>query len=98
MMEGKTDFTDKHGRNPRPTKPPTFGRCPDNPCPPPMPPQPNRPNLTVGESWYVKHEGGSTLAEYKIIDVTDHTVLIKDRKRSTGASRYKIADLEGIKS
>ena len=103
ITEGTTKSNVKsyEGHNPRPIMPPTRGKVPTNPCPPPMPPTAKtfytpRPTLSVGEYWYVKRKRLSTLSEFKITDVTEHTVLLNECGRSSGSHRYKIDDVEFV--
>ena len=52
--------------------------------------------VAVGQIWWVKLPGGTTLAEREIKELTDKTVVLTGSERYDMGRRYKTTDIEFV--
>lgn len=54
------------------------------------------PELKVGDKWYVKQKDRNDLVVFKILEVTEKTVLVEDHNMGWQHIRYKKTDIEFV--
>lgn len=54
------------------------------------------PELVVGQEWYVRLPGASTLTHAHLRDVTEHTIVLGTARFTSANTRYKKSDVEFV--